>query len=652
MEAASMRSREAPLEYVRRLDWGAVWTWLLCFGLVVYLGLEGGGYDALVHDQVGIAVWWVLLAATLVGALPRRRLGRCAWIALGLFAAFVVWTGLSLVWTESIDRTSADLARVAGYLGIFALALFSRGRRESQRVLGAVAAAIVVVSLVGLLSRLHPAWFPDAARTASSLTDSERLSYPLNYWNGLAGLIAIGLPLLLQLATCARSTLVRALSAAALPAMALTIFLTLSRGGIAAAVLAVAIFLALVPDRLAKLPTFLVAGLGSAILVAAATSRDAVQHGALNALAHDQGNELLWISLAVCIVVGLIQAGITSRAVSERRPGWTRISRSDALTATVVAVALLAIAAVALGVPGRISNGWDEFKHGGGAGTGAGRLGSVAGQSRYQLWSAAVRENSTKPLTGTGSGTFEYWWNRDGDTTETVRDTHSLYLQTLGELGIVGFALIIAFLFTILFGGARRLLAAKPRERPQFAAAIAGFLAFCITAVFDWMWQLPVLAVAMLLLASLLVMPAASAEPDPGRSAAFPVPLRFAAALAAPAAIVAIAIPLASASLIRESESDARGGDLSAALQAARTAQNVQPDAAGPRLQQALVLEAQGNLSAAVAAARAATERESTNWRPWLVLSRIEAERGKAAAAVRSYEEARSLNPRSELFAR
>lgn len=646
-----MRSREAPLEYIRRVDWGAVWTWLLCFGLIAYLGLKGGGYDPLVHDQVGIAVWWVLLATVVVGALPRRRFGRLAWLSLGLFGAFVIWTGLSLGWTESIDRTSADLARVGGYLGIFALVVFSRGLRESQRVIGAVVSAIVLVSLVGLLSRLHPAWFPDAARTARFLTDSERLSYPLNYWNGLAGLIAIGLPLLLQVASGARSMLARALAAAALPAMALTIFLTLSRGGIAAAIIAVAVFLMLTSDRLPKLLTLLVAGAGGAILMVVAASRDAVQHGAVNALAGRQGDELLWIALVVCLAVGLIQVALSSAAVGGRRPGWTRISRSNALTATVVTVVLLAIVAVALGVPGRVSSGWDEFKRGGGAGSGAGRLGSVAGQSRYQLWSAAVRENETKPLTGTGSGTFEFWWTRDGDTTETVRDTHSLYLQTLGELGIVGLALLAAFLFIILAGGARRLLAATPRDRPLFAAAIAGFAAFCITAVFDWMWQLPVLPVAMLLLASILVMPSAP-PPEPEGGARLSIPLRFAVAIAALVAIVAIAIPLASTTLVRQSESDARTGDLAAALEAARTAQNVQPDAAGPRLQQALVLEAQGDLGTAAAAARAATEREATNWRTWLVLSRIEAERGMAAAAVRDYNEARSLNPRSDLFAR
>jgi hypothetical protein len=653
MEAASMRSREAPLEYLRGVDWGAVWTWALCFALVLYLGLEGGGYDPLVSEPVGIALWWVLLAGILVGAMPRLSPGRLGWASVGLFTAFAAWTALSLGWTESSGNTATELARVLGYLGAFALTLFSRGRDESRRVIGAVAAAIVVVSLVGLLSRLHPGWF-SATDTPGILTERERLSYPINYWNGLAGLIAIGLPLLLQVATCARSALARGLAAAAFPAMAMTIFLTLSRGGIAAAVIAVGVFIVLTSDRLPKLLAMLVMGTGSAVLIAATESRDALQHGALTELARQQGTELLWLGLIVCLLVGLLQAGISSRAVGERRPRWTRVSRSNALAATAVGLVALIVVAIALGAPGRVSNGWDEFKEGGGAGTGAGRLGSVAGQSRYQLWSSAVRENRSEPLTGTGSGTFEFWWTRDGDTDESVRDTHSLYLQTLGELGIVGLALLAAFLLSILIGGGRGLLAAGSRDRPLFAAAIAGVAAFCITAVFDWMWQIPVLAVSMLLLGSILVgrPDEPAGEGRPGRRGGLPPAPRLMLVAVALAAILAIAIPLATTSLVRESEADVRGGNLSSALSAARSAQNVQPDAAGPRLQQALVLEAGGDLSAAAVAARAATERESTNWRTWLVLSRIEAERGRAVAAVRAYGEARSLNPRSELFSR
>lgn len=640
-------------EYIRKVDWGAAWICLLCFGLVAYLGLKGGGYDPLVHDQVGIAGWWVLLAGVLVGALPRRRPTKLAWIAIGLLAAFVVWTALSLTWTESTERTGADLARVCGYLGIFVLVILSRERGDIQRILTSVAAGIVLVALVGMLSRLHPAWFPAAADTGRFLDDPERLSYPLNYWNGMGGLIAIGLPLLLQIATSARSVVGRALAAAALPAMMLTIFMTLSRGGIAAAVIALALFLVLTSDRLPKILTLLVVTAGAAVLIAALEARDALQEGLLNDAAHQQGNELLWITLAVCLVVGLVQAALANPRVERARPAWTRVPKQRALLATAGAVVVLLIVALAVGAPGRVSNGWDEFRDGGGAGSGAGRLGSVAGQSRYQLWSAAMRENRTDPLIGTGSGTFEYWWARDGDTDETVRDTHSLYLQTLGELGIVGAALLAAFLAVFLIGGTQLLASGTALGRSQLAAAIAGFIAFCITAVFDWMWQIPVLPVSMLLLGAVMVGGAAEPRKEDGkRGAALPLPLRLGAAAIALVAIVAMAIPLASSTLVRQSEADARGGDLSAALEKARSAQNVQPGAATPRLQQALVLEAEGELDAAAEAARAATERESTNWRTWLVLSRIEAERGKAAASVDAYREARSLNPRSELFVR
>ncbi|HEX3172613.1 MAG TPA: O-antigen ligase family protein [Solirubrobacterales bacterium] len=648
MNAAPMRPRAAFYHRAESVDWAAVATWLLSFGLVAYLGLKGGGYDPLVHDQVGVAVWWLLLVGVLVGALPRRRLPPLAWAALGLLAAFVVWTALSLSWTESVERTAADLARVTAYLGVFALALATRsGERSAQRLVGAVAAAIAVVGAVALLSRLHPAWFPEAGETGRLLEDPERLSYPLNYWNGLAGLIAIGLPLLLQAAACARNVLYRAAAAAALPALMLALYLTLSRGGIAAAAIAVAVFLAFTADRLPKLLTLSAAAAGGAVLIVAANQRDSLQHGLTNAAAHHQGDTLLALTLAVCLAVGALQAAGSLLLRRFERPRWTLATPRQATAIAVVALTVILVAALAAGAAGRVSDGWSEFKEGGGPGEGTGRLGSVAGQSRYQFWSAAAKENASEPLTGTGSGTFEYWWARNGDTDETVRDTHSFYMQTLGELGIVGLALLAAFLAVVLIGGAREALLAGARGRPALAAALAGCVAFCVTATFDWMWQIPALAVSLLLLGGALVTGAR----DPGRPhGALNIPARAVFAALALAAIVAIAIPLAATTLIRQSEADARAGDLAAALTAARSAANAEPGAATPHLQQALVLEAGGELAAAAAAARAATERESTNWRPWLVLSRLEAERGHAAAAVAAYRRARSLNPRSQLF--
>src|SRR5918996_2080760 len=75
----------------------------LPFLLVTYLGLRGGGYDALVRSEIGIAVWWIVLTGAAVGALPLARLGRPAWIALAVMAAFAGWTALGISWSESAE---------------------------------------------------------------------------------------------------------------------------------------------------------------------------------------------------------------------------------------------------------------------------------------------------------------------------------------------------------------------------------------------------------------------------------------------------------------------------------------------------------------------------------------------------------------------
>lgn len=647
-----MRTQTRNQDFASRFSWDAVVTWVLGFGLVAFLGIEGGGFDALVQGQVGIGIWWVLVIGVLVGALPRVGPSRLALLALGLFAGFVVWTALSLIWTESSERTVTDLARVLTYLGIFSLVLFVRAPREPQRLVAAVGAAIALIAVLALLSRLHPAWFPSADQTAAFLEDSrERLSYPLNYWNALGALIAVGLPLILHLSATAKTVVVRALAAAALPAMMLAIFFTLSRGSIVAAALATGIFLAVTDDRAPKLLTLALTGVGGAVLIGLASQRDELRHGLTNTeVARDQGNEVLLIAIVVCIAIALVHAAVSKLLIDGRRPRWTQPSREFSLVAFGALVVVVLIGFFAANGPNRVSSGIDEFKGGENAGTGTGRLNSFAGESRYDLWQSAVDENATAPLIGTGSGTFVYWWDRDAAGTEAVQDAHSVYLQTLGELGIVGLLLYLGLIAVVLGAGTVLAARAGPGLRSVLAAAVAGCFAFFLTAAVDWTWQMPVLPAAMLMLAAVLVM--APASIGGSESVLRRWPARIGMALGALVAVAAIAVPLASTSLVRDSEAAVRGGDLEKALEDARSAENVQPGAATPRLQQALVLELQGNLPAAAGAARGATERESTNWRTWLVLSRVEAERGNVDAALVSYRKAKSLNPLSPLFDR
>jgi O-Antigen ligase len=632
-----------------RFDWSFAWPWALGFLLIVYLGLEGGGFDPLVTDQVGVAVWWVLLFAVAVGALPRRTPTTVAYCALGLLACFAIWTALSLIWTESTEKTTTDLARVATYVGVFAIALFSRGPRGVRHTVAAVAAAVGLLVVIALLSRLHPSWFPSSDQTGQFLeTGRERLSYPLNYWNALAALIAIGAPLILYVATSARHLAVRALAAASLPALVLASFFTLSRGGIAAIVVAVAVFMVLVPNRLPKLVPLGLAVAGGGLLVALASQKHALVHGYSTPLAHHQGNQMLLYAAIVCTAVGVLQAGFAALGARNERPAWSQISRHQAQIALGTTVAVLLVAALALGAPGKVSHAWSDFKRSSQApGEGTDRLSSIAGESRYQFWSSAAREFTHEPITGTGSGTFAIWWPQDGDTGENVLDTHSLYMQTLGELGLAGLALLAAFIALSLVVGVRRVLDSPLSEKPSMAAALAGSTAIWVTSIFDWTWKVPVLPIASLLLIAALLTSRATAS----RAARpWPVPARVGIAVASLVAITAIAIPLASTSLIRQSQNAAQKGDTQTALDDARSAQNVLPDAAGPRQQQALVLETAGDFDAAAAAITGATEREPNNWRLWLVQSRIEAERGRAAAAVDDYRTARSLNPHGRIF--
>jgi hypothetical protein len=632
-----------------RLDPAAITAWLLGFGLVVYLSLRGGGYDSIVRNQVGIAIWWIAIAGILVGALPIRRPGPPALAALCLLGAYVVWTALSISWTESSERTAADLGRVTTYLGIFALALLVRGPKGTRRMVAALGAGIAVVSLLALASRLHPAWFPGADQTGQFLTDARnRLSYPLNYWNGLAVLVALGLPLILHLASSTRSAIARSVAAGVLPAMVLTIYFTYSRGGAVAALVGALLFLALTSDRVPATLTTLIAAAGGAILIAAASKRDALEAGLLNGPARDQGNEMLLMTVIVGVAVALLQAGLTWGFRQNRRPAWTAPSRTQSVRISVCALLVALAAGVALGVPGRVSDAWSEFRSAQSPGQGATRLESFRGNGRYQYWSSSDDQNSADPVTGGGSGTFEYWWARNGDLPGFVRDAHSLYLETWGELGAVGLLLLGGFLATILAAGLARTVAAARRQRAQLAAALAGCSAFCVAAAFDWIWELAVIPVAFLLLAAVIVTAGDTGEPSTGHAwSAVP---RAVAGLTGLVAIIAIAVPLSSASLIRDSQRDVAASDLGGALDAARSAQNVQPEAATPRLQEALVLELQGRVDAAVEAARSATEKEPTNWRTWAILSRLEAERGAVRASIASYRRARALNPRSALF--
>jgi tetratricopeptide (TPR) repeat protein len=115
--------------------------------------------------------------------------------------------------------------------------------------------------------------------------------------------------------------------------------------------------------------------------------------------------------------------------------------------------------------------------------------------------------------------------------------------------------------------------------------------------------------------------------------------------------VLALLIPaLVSAEQLEESQDAVRTQRFAEAVATATTAINLQPWSVRAYQQRALVLEKTGLLAAAAEDARKAVDLESANYENWLILARIEVERGRTAAGVRAATRARALHPRGPEF--
>jgi O-antigen ligase len=625
-------------------------AWLLPFVLTTYLALAGGGYDIIVRSEIGLAIWWTLLLGLIAGVLPRTRLSRRTWWALAPLAAFLLWTWLAAGWSESEELTLAEVARVSTYLGVFLFAATLLTRPSAPALLGGIAAGIALVSGLAVLSRLIPSLFP--ADTASQFYVTTRLRYPFDYSDGVGEFAALGIPLLLYVATGARTIGARALGAAGLPPVLLCLFMTVSRGGILAAAVGLIAFVALVPDRIPRLATIATAALSGAILLVALLSRRGLRDQLFGVAPAGQRHSMLVILVIVSVGMAVVQAAIEQVRRRRERPGWLRVSPRGAriVTGVILGAVLLAIVVgIASGTDHRL---WTQFKEPAPP-TGGNqyfRLLSLAGSRRYQYWSVALDAFKSAPLKGIGPGTFQFYWAQHNTLGEFVRNAHSLWIETLAELGLIGLVLIVAFFGYILVGGSIRALRENAAERLLVATAVAGVAAFCAAAAFDWIWQIGVVPMIAMMLAAVVVSSLRDADPwPPGRRG---LRVRIGLALATLPALWGIAVPLATTVAVRTSQNQANRGQLQAALASAANAQRLSPGAASPRLQRALVLEQLGDVAGAGEAINEAVQRAPNDWQLWLVASRLATEGDQPTVALADYRRARSLNPTSPIFQR
>jgi O-Antigen ligase len=486
MPAAAPVSQEEPAGEV---GWRArVGGWRLHLlapaAVTLFLCFRAGGFFAGITGltAAGLAV----ALAVYVTAAPRPFAGVSAWglVSAAGLVGFAVWILISVRWSDAAGRAVMEFDRALLYLLVLVLfGLVARRAGDLGLLLRWVGLAAAVVALAALLTRLLPEQLPTGGGVSI-----ERLQFPLSYWNALGIVCVLGLVLNLRLSAEIREPAwVRLAGAATIPVLVATLYFTFSRGAILASLVGVGLLVLLGPTR----------GLLSALIAAAPTAAYAgyEAYGAdrlakitfSSAAARPQAHHLLAV-VALCVVAALIL-----RALCLLLDRWLRARRAPRVRAPVViGVAVVVIAAFAGFVATSGVKDRTDPVRGAARNDLRNRLTHFGDRNRVAHWRVERDEFKRDPWQGSGAGTFRLVWERERPFDFTVNDGHSLYLETLSELGLPGLVLLLIALLPPLVVAATRL--GSP-SRHAYAAYLAASLALLAHAAIDWDWENPALFV-------------------------------------------------------------------------------------------------------------------------------------------------------------
>jgi len=637
----------------------AVLLTVVVTGATFWIAYDDGSYALSSRAALAIVVWWALIVGVVLQLLGLPDRPRPTLAVGGLIFAVACWTLASARWAPSVEDGFNEFNRVSLYLAVYVLTVLAASRRSIGRWTDSLALAISGIALVALVSRLFPGSFEDQELATYLPSAATRLSLPLGYWNGLAIFAGLGIPLLLRIAVVDRATVTRGLAIAPVPAIACVIYLASSRGGVVTAAVGTLTFVLLTDRRWSATAALLVSGAASAAAIAVLVNRNELVNGPLGTeQVRDQGQAAA-VLIGLCCVSAAVAFGLGCRFLGGRLQLSARAGRVIAsVLAITVAGGVVASDPVSRFEAFRTPPPELEAIDGGDFVTA--HLLSGSGSGRWQFWSSAIDQSREHPVVGEGAGSYEHWWAEHASFTYSLKDAHSLYLETLGELGLVGFLLLVALVLAGISIGVQRSRRLAGEARVTAAALTAVFAAYATSAGLDWIWELTAVSVVGFSALALLSGPATDPygpirQVRPDQSSNWTTRHRFGlgvlAVVTAWLLIVAQAIPLLADRQIARSRAAVADHDLGEAIAAAEDARDIQPWASSPYLQLALVSENRGELRQARLWIEAALERDPKDWQIWLVSARLEAKLGDMVAARRSLLRAAELNPRSPLFA-
>jgi hypothetical protein len=578
----------------------------LPFVVVLTLGFAHAGYSPPAWGWSALALLSTAILALLLSNRVSVSIAEAAFVSV--LTGFLVWMLVSLLWSVSATDPLAESQRTAVYVAAALATSVVLRRRFYRHPLFAVWAATSLVCVYSLSTRLFPGRFGIFDRIAGG-----RLSEPIGYWNGLGIFAALGALLALGIVARASSLVARVLAGVSLVILVPTLYFTFSRGAWIALGAGLVTIVLLDPRRLQLVAALLVVGPWPALAVLTAYNAETLTRlqAAVPAASADGRRVALVLAL---LLVASAAATISFALVEHRvRPG-RRLRAAFGIALVLVLAGALAATFVRFGSPPTlVRRAYDAF-------TAPQtvvrsdlneRLFSLSAGQRIPQWRVAWDDYRSHRWLGSGAGSYERTWARFRPNPGTVRNAHSLYLETLAELGPVGLAMLVVAL-AIPLGAAVRA-----RWRSLAPAAAGAYVAFLVHAAGDWDWQLPAISLAALFCASALLAAARASRTRRVDS----VRARLVAGVLSVVIAGFAFVGLVGNSAVAASTDALDELDLARAEAQARKAAQWMPWSSLPweRLAQAQLFR--GERGAGLASLRKAIAKDRDNWRLWYELA-------------------------------
>jgi UDP-N-acetylmuramyl pentapeptide phosphotransferase/UDP-N-acetylglucosamine-1-phosphate transferase/tetratricopeptide (TPR) repeat protein len=593
-----------------------------------------GFYDVSVWGPIALGTLAALLGLLIARpAVPRPAALIAAAALLGLW----LWALVSVGWSESADQAMTEANRWLLYAALFGvLVLLLSDDRLGAIVVGTGAAAIIALGLYLAIRLL--------TGSGDDLFLAGRLNEPLGYVNGQTGYLLMGIWPLVALAERARSALVAGAALAGATFLGALVLLGQTRAIIPAAALSALILLVAVPGRVKRAWALTVAAAGIAACIAPVLE----VYDSVRGESPPADDKLRDAALAIFLASAAAGAVWAIASVGVRRLG-ERAARVGRFAWAPLAVGALFVVVLAFSTLDPVDKARDEYRafveleDEGGTSS---RFTSGGG-NRYDYWRIAVDQFADNPVRGIGAGNYDRTYFLERRSTEDIRQAHSIELQTLGELGIVGGSLLGAFLVAIGAGFVRHAQKAKDDLRVRALTVAAGgtFVFWLVHTSVDWLHLIPGLTGIALCSAAVLVGPW---RPPRGGSAGRQ---RLAVVAICCVAVLAGAVLVGRAALADRYLNDGRdvlASDPAEAIAKAGDSQQLNDERLATYYLEGAGWARLGDYRRARAALTEATRREPHDFVTWALLGDLATRRGDERQALHDYRRALSLNPRSE----